>query len=57
MAGKVEVPRFSQVLIKKTIGGKWTAEMKIPDDGVQSRQMEYATFDEAVAYIKETFDV
>tara|TARA_R110002020_G_scaffold53905_8_gene150493 strand:- start:23071 stop:23244 length:174 start_codon:yes stop_codon:yes gene_type:complete len=57
MTEKTEVPKFGEVLIKKTIGGKWTAQVKFPEGGVQSKMMEYPTFDDAVAYIKESYDV
>jgi hypothetical protein len=54
---KTQVPKFGEVLIRKTISGKWTAQVKFPDGGVRSKLMEYPTFDDAVDYVKESYDV
>jgi hypothetical protein len=53
---KNEVTDYSKFSIERIRGG-WRVHYHPHDGGVVFTKMEYKTFDEAVAFIKETYSV
>jgi hypothetical protein len=53
---KQEVVAHSKITIERQRGG-WVVTLHPHDGGAISTMKQYKTFDEAVAHIKETYDV